>query len=130
MQVTNPSLTMTDHPNLPAEEDEEYSSFVRPYMITGGRTVGEAGEIPLETLVVAQRPSDGLTPDHAAVVRVCSGGEPLSIVEIAVQIDQPIGVARVLVADLTATGHVVQYDTAANENAALVRRLLDGIRSL
>ena len=103
-------------------------SFVRPYMITGGRTVGAAGDIPIETLVVAQRPRDGLNPDHASVVDLCA--EPLSVAEIAVNIRQPLGVARVLVADLTASGHVEQYETAATEGAAIVRRLLDGIRSL
>ncbi len=103
-------------------------SFVRPYMITAGRTVGEAGEIPIETLVVAHRSSAGLGPDHAAVIDLCA--EPLSIAEIAVHIRQPIGVARVLVADLTASGHVEQHDTAASQGAAIVRRLLDGIRSL
>lgn len=127
MQAPSHNLTMVDDPEYADDVD---SSFVRPYMITGGRTVGEAGEIPLETLVVAKASTEGLAPDHAAVVEVCGRGEPLSVIEIAVHIGQPIGVARVLVADLTASQHVEQYDTAASENAALVRRLLDGIRSL
>jgi len=124
MSVANEHLVMVD------ESDHDDASFVRPYMVTGGRTVGQAGEIPLETLVVARRPLDGLGPDHAAVVIACGQGEPQSIVEIAIHTGQPIGVARVLVADLTASQHVEQYDTAANENATLVRRLLDGIRAL
>lgn len=102
--------------------------FVRPYIVTAGRTVGDAGDIAIETLVVASQPSHGLGPDHAAVVDLCA--EPLSVAEIAVHIRQPIGVARVLVADLTASNHVVQHATAASEGAAIVRRLLDGIRSL
>lgn len=112
------------------EEPTPDASFVRPYMITGGRTVGAAGEIALETLVVAQGTAEGLGPDHAAVVAACSSGQPLSIFEVAIETGQAIGVARVLVADLTASGHVEQYDTAASENEQLVRRLLDGIRSL
>jgi len=103
-------------------------SFVRPYMITGGRTIGQAGEIPLETLVVARGFSDGLAPDHAAVVNLCD--DPLSVFEVAVQLGHPIGVARVLVADLTASNHLEQYDSAASQNAELVQRLLNGIRSL
>ena len=103
-------------------------SFVRPYMITAGRTVGEAGNIPIETLVVARRSGEGLGPDHAAIIAACR--EPLSVAEIAVHIHQPIGVARVLVADLTASNHVEQHETAASEGAAIVRRLLDGIRAL
>lgn len=110
----------------PGEYDE---SFVRPYVITGGRTVGAAGDIPIETLVVSRLPADSLDPDRAAVLQVCTG-EPLSVAEIAVHLRHPIGVARVLVADLTASGHVEQYETAASEGAAIVRRLLDGIRSL
>lgn len=105
-----------------------HESFVRPYVITAGRTVGDAGEIPIETLVVAQLDTAGLGPDHASVVDLCT--EPISVAEIAVHIRQPIGVARVLVADLTASGHVHQHQTAASEGAAIVRRLLDGIRSL
>lgn len=103
-------------------------SFVRPYVITAGRTVGAAGDIPIETLVVARASREGLGPDHATVLDLCT--QPLSVAEIAVYIRQPIGVARVLVADLTASCHVEQYETATSENAAIVRRLLDGIRAL
>ena len=84
--------------------DDSQKSFVRPYMITAGRTVGAAGDIPIETLVVARATTAGLGPDYAAVVELCS--QPLSVAEIAVHIHQPIGVARVLVADLTASSHV------------------------
>ena len=112
----------------PTTIEDSQTSFVRPYVITAGRTVGEAGDIPIETLVVARASSVGLPPDYAAVIDLCS--EPLSVAEIAVHIHQPIGVARVLVADLTASHHVEQHGTAASEGAAIVRRLLDGIRSL
>ncbi len=105
-------------------------SFVRPYTITTGRTIGAAGEIPIETLVVASKSAVGLQPDHAAVVELCSEAQPFSVVEIALHLDLPLGVARVLVADLTASGHVEQHDTMAAENDELVRRLLEGIRSL
>lgn len=116
--------------SYPLGQDEfADESFVRPYMITKGRTVGAAGDIPIETLVVSTsgRTVD-LGPDHAAVVDLCAS--PLSVAEIAVYIQQPIGVARVLVADLTGSGHVHQHETAAAHDVTLVRRLLDGIRAL
>lgn len=113
----------------PSGDAPRDASFVRPFVITGGRTVGQAGDIPLETLVVSSGVSEGLGPDHAAVVSV-SSNDPVSVIEIAMLIDQPIGVARVLVADLTASGHVEQYDTAASENQAIVERLLEGLRAL
>ena len=50
--------------------------------------------------------------------------------EIALHLDLQIGVARVLVADLTASRHVEQYDTATSESAQIVQRLLDGLRAL
>lgn len=105
------------------------ASFVRPFVITRGRTVGDAGDIPIETLVVAMQSGEGLGPDHAAVIEVCTG-DPISVMEIAITIGLPIGVARVLVADLSASEHVVQYQTAATESAATVGRLLDGLRAL
>lgn len=107
---------------------DDADSFVRPYVITAGRTVGAAGDIAIETLVVATASSSTLSPDYAAVVDLCT--EPLSVAEIAVHMRQPIGVARVLVADLTASNHVEQYATAVSEGAEIVRRLLNGIRSL
>lgn len=110
------------------EPNDMNQSFVRPYMITAGRTIGADGNIPIETLIIARRSTDGLGPDHARIIGLCA--EPLSVAEIAVHLGQPIGVARVLVADLTATGHVETFDTAAIEGAAIVRRLLDGIRAL
>lgn len=103
-------------------------SFVRPYMITRGRTVGAGGNLPIETLVIARRDTEGLSRDHARVVNMCA--EAISVAEVAVHLQQPIGVARVLIADLTSSGHLEQYDTAADEGAAIVRRLLDGIRAL
>ena len=111
------------------EHEPGEASFVRPFVVTRGRTVGVAGDIPLETMVVACGPGDRLGRDHRAVVDFCSG-TPQSVMEIALGLDQPIGVARVLVADLTASGHVEQHETADSENAAIVQRLLDGIRSL
>ena len=97
-------------------------------MITTGRTVGAAGEIPIETMVTARRNADRLGEDHAAVVEICS--KPISIAEIAAHRSVPVGVARVLVADLTESRHLEMFETAAVEDAALIRRLLNGIRSL
>ena len=102
--------------------------FVRPYVITAGRTVGVAGDLPIETMVTARGSVDRLNEDHAVVLGLCS--EPVSIAEVAAQGSFVLGVARVLVADLTASGHLEMYETAASEDAAIVRRLLDGIRAL
>lgn len=110
-------------PEVPPEDP-----FVRPYMITSGRTVGEAGDLPLEAMVIARGEPHGLNEDQLAVMNMCPG--PISIAEIAVGTSFVLGVARVLVADLTASGHLEMYETAAVQDTAIVRRLLDGIRAL
>lgn len=110
------------------DETSSDEPFVRPYMITAGRTVGAAGDLPIETMVIARGPADEVSEDHAAVMALCS--KPVSIAEVAAQGSFVLGVARVLIADLTAAGHLEMYETAASEDAAIVRRLLDGIRAL
>ena len=41
----------------------------------------------------------------------------------------PLGVARVLVADLWGEGSLEVLETTRNDDIAIVRRLLDGIRN-
>lgn len=102
--------------------------FVRPYMITAGRTVGKAGDLPIEAMVIARGEPNGLNEEQLAVMDLCA--KPISIAEIAAGTSFVLGVARVLVADLTASGHLEMYETAAVQDAAIVRRLLHGIRAL
>ena len=110
------------------EEATAPDPFVRPYVITAGRTVGAGGEIPIETMVIAHRDASGLKEDHGAVLKICS--QLTSSAEVAAHRSVPVGVARVLVADLTESGHLEMFETAAVEDTATVRRLLDGIRPL
>ena len=111
-----------------SDEASSDDPFVRPYMITTGRTVGAAGEIPIEAMVIARRDAADLGEDHAAVVKICS--KPISVAEVAALSSVPVGVARVLIADLTESRHLEMFETAAVEDAAIIRRLLDGIRAL
>jgi len=111
-------------PTDPTAEDP----FVRPFMLTGGRTTGRDTDLPVEAMVIATSAGVPAEPDHAAVVRLCTA--PLSIAEIGAHLDLPVGVARVLAADLTASGHLNRCETAVTGDAQLVRRILDGIRTL
>lgn len=104
----------------------EEGSFVRSYLLTGGRTRSEAGEIAIEALVSAtagsQAPQDA---DLAAIYTLCQ--EPNSIAEISAKCSMPLGVARVLVADLWGAGTLEVLETTRSDDIAIVRRLLDGI---
>lgn len=106
--------------------------LTRPYVLTGGRTLG-ASDLPLEAVVVAERTSlpAGATPEVRAIVDLCR--LPYSIVEIAAHLHLQVGVVRVLVGDL-AEAQVLSVGVTANseldERVRVLERLLDGVRAL
>ncbi len=106
--------------------------LARPYVLTGGRTLG-ASDLPLEAVVVTERTSlpTGATPEVQAIVRLCRS--PHSIVEIATHLRLHVGVVRVLVGDL-ADEHVlsvgVTVSNELDERVRVLERLLDGVRAL
>jgi hypothetical protein len=73
--------------------------FVRPFVITGGRTRAADASVKVETMVQAiGRPHDDLNFEKARIVDLCL--EPISIAEIAAELGIPLGVAVVVVGDL------------------------------
>lgn len=124
-------------------EDEELlglesgPSLVRPYARTGGRTK-PARDLDLEALVrttvngkeaVA---SPLLSPEHISVIDLCGG--TVSVAEIAAQLAVPIGVARVIIADMVDLGLVEVMKTSAalgdERDPAFLRRVLSGLQRL
>jgi uncharacterized protein DUF742 len=114
--------------------------LIRPYTMTGGRTGADQPYIALEALVSAT--PTGLRNKHqyrweAARVIDLSTSQT-AIVEIAARLDIPIGVVRVVVADLAHRG-AVQISEPPSEVPAslegytyttLLQKVLDGIKSL
>src|SRR5438477_13020426 len=77
--------------------------FVRPFVITGGRTRAADTSLRMETMVqTVGKPRDDLSFERARIVDCCY--EPLSIAEIAAELGVPLGVAMVLVGDLVEDG--------------------------
>ncbi|HZD23436.1 MAG TPA: DUF742 domain-containing protein [Acidimicrobiia bacterium] len=110
--------------------------IVRPYTMTGGRT--DVGEIPvaLEALVAAT--AEGLRNRsryqwESAEIIALSRTET-AVIELAARLDVPIGVVKVLTADLREQGAVTVTDppaTAEGESYTdLLNKVLDGIKSL
>ena len=103
-------------------------SMARPYLLTGGRTRSDAGELAVEAMVAVSAgstaPSDR---ELAAIYSLCQ--TPNSIAEISAKCSMPLGVARVLVADLWGAGTLEVLETTRSDDIAIVRRLLDGIRN-
>jgi hypothetical protein len=109
--------------------------LVRPYVLTGGRTRGAAGALPLETNVHAQCPPTGLghhaSPESRRIVELAS--VPIALAELSGRLLLPVGVVRVLVGDLVVTGSVRVLDASppnGTPDIQLLKRLLHGIRAL
>jgi hypothetical protein len=123
-------------PDLPLEEYQgSRAALARPYSWTEGRTEPSI-ELAIEALV--QTTPDGHTARFAStsplwtIARLCV--EPCSIAELAVHLSVPLGVAKVLVADLVAEGLVVAEatlsdDTTLDERRELIERVLSGLRA-
>lgn len=110
------------------EVETEEGAFMRPYLLTGGRTRSDAGELAVEAMVAVSAGSTVPTDqDLAAIYSLCK--TPNSIAEISAKCAMPLGVARVLVADLWGAGTLEVLETTRSDDIAIVRRLLDGIRN-
>ena len=117
---------------LDTDTEDETGRLIRPYAITGGRTGAET-DISLETQIQASsRGSQHLGAyrwEAAKVVELVQS--PMALIEIAARVEIPIGVARVLVADLVDDGAVVLHVPEKTQNySSLLERVLDGVRNL
>ena len=119
--------------------DEPTGALVRPYAVTGGRTRPRM-DIAIEALVettprgrTAGPPGNG-GREQQYIVTLCDG-RLQSLAEISARMQLPLGVARVLVADMAADGLVSIYEpTSLDGNDAvgtdLLERVLSGLRRL
>src|ERR1051325_6923045 len=84
------------------ETDDDGDMLVRPFIVTGGRTRPVDERLRMETLVSAApaAPSAPLGFERRRIVPLCQ--RPMSGAEIAAGLGVPVGVARVLIADLIA----------------------------
>lgn len=110
---------------------------VRPYVMTGGRTGFGAPSIALEAQIATT--THGLAMQHMfkweAADILSWSREEKGLIELAALIDVPVGVVRVLVADLRSHGAVTISDPPHFERrdsgyTDLLEKVLDGIKSL
>jgi hypothetical protein len=111
---------------------------VRPYAVTGGRTEPADGEaLDLLAIVVATgQPGDEddrmrLTPEHRRILALCAN--QVTVADLGGELGLPVGVIRVLLADLIAQGVVaVVPKRPASERSGndVLREILNGLRAL
>ena len=121
----------------PADDAGGGGALVRPYARTGGRTK-PGRELDLEALVLPTAngreawESPLLSPEHNTVIEICQ--QSVSVAEIAAQLRVPLGVARVIIADMVDLGLVEVLKTAAADgderDPAFLRRVLSGLQRL
>ena len=117
-----------------ADEQQQSGGRVVPvYAITGGRTRSGAGQdMPVETLVTATaaRGVDMLQAEYRTAVELAT--HPVSIAEVGAALAVPLGVARVVVADLVDAGHLAAHlppSTDGGPAPEILERLLEGLRA-
>ena len=88
--------------------DSEAGPVVRPYALTRGRTrhSGEAFDLVATVLATQARIADpgDLGPEHYSALQLAQ--VPTTVVDIASDVDLPLGVVRILLADLRELGLV------------------------
>jgi hypothetical protein len=118
----------------PVWYDDAAGPVVRPYTLTGGRTRPAAGAIDLIALVRTVSgvdAGDDLPPERAAILVLCRS--PVAVAEIAARCDLPIGVTRVIISDLLATGRleaVQQGRSGQAPDETVLRDVLRGLHAL
>lgn len=115
--------------------DREAGPVVRPYALTRGRTRPPGLSLGLIDLVAAHAQSDidvrrVLGPEHKRLIDLCQ--RPVTVVDLASEIDLPLGVVRVLLGDLYELGQVSVVSAASRPTPeeSVIRSVLDGLRSL
>jgi hypothetical protein len=111
------------------------ASVVRPYTWTGGRTAPVI-DLAVETLVSTSEHGHDVavltSEEHRAVAELCR--DPRSVAEVAALLSLPLGVIRVLLADMADIGLVVVHSSANGSSntpdMALMERVLSGLRRL
>jgi Protein of unknown function (DUF742) len=116
--------------------DWDAGPVARPYTVTGGRT-RPRGEERFDLIDVVARtsaPADAflaLTPERFRILELC--GRPVTVADLASGVGLPVGVVRVLLADLVHEGLIKVTAPAARgrvTDSRLLRQVLDGLNAL
>ena len=115
--------------------DAEAGPVVRPYALTRGRTrhTGEAFDLVATVVSTDLRVTDpsSLGPEHVSVLQLAH--RPTTVADIASDVDLPLGVVRILLADLRELGLVVirtPVIMAERVDKHTLMEVLNGLRGL
>nr|WP_234313622.1 DUF742 domain-containing protein [Streptomyces sp. NBRC 109706] len=118
------------------QDGEAPQPLVRPYAMTGGRTRPRY-QLAIEALVSTTADPmrlQGQLPEHQRICQLCY--EVKSVAEVSALLAIPLGVARILVADLAEAGLVAIHqpghdgEPGGQPDVTLLERVLSGLRKL
>jgi hypothetical protein len=112
--------------------DDAAGPVIRPYALVGGRTKPVGESFDLIAMVTARRaparPLD-LEPEHQRVLSLCY--VPRSVADLAADLRLPLGVVRVILADLREYGLIsIRPPVPPTRLLDVLRRIEDGLRRL
>jgi hypothetical protein len=114
--------------------DDAGPALIRPYLLTSGRVAPVDRTIEIEAQVVASEHGIASYPrlayEHRDIVALCR--VPVSVAELAARLDYHIGVAKVLVADLAALGHLIvqRPDLRSARSLDMIERVIRGLEAI
>ncbi|HYZ56478.1 MAG TPA: DUF742 domain-containing protein [Streptosporangiaceae bacterium] len=115
--------------------DSEAGPVVRPYALIGGRTrhAGEKFDLVATVQVTRKALSEpvALGPEQMLVLNLAR--RPTTVADLASELDLPLGVVRILLADLRDLGFIFIHSPAAQRqrpNGHILKEVLDGLRAL
>lgn len=114
--------------------DQDAGPVVRPYALTGGLTRPSGQRFDLLDMVgVIRRTTQDmpqLAPEQAQVLERCQIPAPL--IDLAADLDLPVGVIRILVSDLRERGLVAIHraQPAGVGDLKILQEVVDGLRRL
>jgi hypothetical protein len=116
--------------------DAQAGPVVRPYALTRGRTRHSGEAFDLVATVTATRGQAAdlrvLAPEHISVLQLARA--PTTVVDIASDVDLPLGVVRILLADLRELGLVAIRAPVPTKPRQIdrntLREVLHGLRRL
>jgi len=120
--------------SVPEAHHPPAASYLRPYLLTGGRTLPVDATLDIEAQVVSTRlgrdAADWHEYEHRDILRLCE--RPVSVAEVAALLGLHLGVARVLVGDLVALGHLDARRPPADlrHDAEIIERVIRGVEAI
>jgi hypothetical protein len=108
------------------------NDFVRPFLVTAGRTKSSVEGLQFETLVqTTGLEGSALRFEPARVFALCDTAT--AIAEISAHLEIPIATVKVIIGDLIDSGHIEVHrtiDTTDSDDIQLISRLIEGVRRL